>query len=162
MSVTSILALASIAASENRRVATIDIPGAYLNADLEPDKKILMRVNRLEAAILVNIDPRFEIGLLNNGDCIVKLNKALYGLVESAQLWNKHITNSLTDMGFVQNPHDLCVYNLRRNGNVLWLCTWTIYLSPRAMPTTLRTFMKDCAKFMVLWTFICWDDYGLF
>jgi hypothetical protein len=96
VSVTSILTVAAIASGEKRYVATIDVPGAYLNAELEPGKEILMRINSLEAAILVNIDSRFEIGLLANGDCIVKLNKALYGLVESALLWHKHITKTLS------------------------------------------------------------------
>ena len=117
VSVTSILTVAAIAAGEKRHVATIDVPGAYLNAELEPGKEILMRINSLEAAILVNIDSRFEIGLLANGDCIVKLNKALYGLVESALLWHKHITKTLNDLGFIQNPHDQCIYNLMRNGH---------------------------------------------
>jgi hypothetical protein len=117
VSVTSILTVAAIAAGEKRHVATIDVPGAYLNAELEPGKEILMRINSLEAAILVNIDSRFEIGLLANGDCVVKLNKALYGLVESALLWHKHITKTLNDLGFIQNPHDQCIYNLMRNGH---------------------------------------------
>ena len=125
VSVTAILAVAAIAASEQRKVATIDIPGAYLNADLEPGKEILMRLNALEASILVNLDPSFNIGVLANGDCIVQLNKALYGLVESALLWHKHITKTLCDLGFVQNPYDQCVYNLMRNGMA---CTVTLHV----------------------------------
>ena len=40
--------VAAIAASENRAVATIDFPGAFLNSDmpLDGDHAVLMRLNK--------------------------------------------------------------------------------------------------------------------
>ena len=108
--------IAAIAASERRQVVTIDIPGAYLNADLSDNEPIHMRLSRLEAAILMQLDPSFEIGKLEDGSCIVLLNKALYGLVESAKLWYEHLSGTLISMGFVANDYDPCVFNITRNG----------------------------------------------
>ena len=39
------------------------------------------------------------------------MNKALYGHIMSGRLFWEHISKSLTDMGFVPNPDDLCVFN---------------------------------------------------
>lgn len=114
--------IAAIAASERRQVVAIDIPGAYLNADLSDNEPIHMRLNRLEAAILMQLDPSFEIGKLEDGSCIVLLNKALYGLIESAKLWYEHLSATLMSMGFVANDYDPCVFNITRNGVQCSIC----------------------------------------
>ena len=47
VSITSAFIAAAIAASENRAVATIDFPGAFLNSELplDGDHAVLMRLN---------------------------------------------------------------------------------------------------------------------
>ena len=38
-------------------------------------------------------------------------HKALYGLLDSAKLWNDEFTNTLTQDGYIQNEYDACVFN---------------------------------------------------
>jgi hypothetical protein len=59
--------------------------------------------------ILVEIDPIYENCRTENGGIYVKLKKALYGLIESANLWFKHISSALKRYGYVQTESDQCV-----------------------------------------------------
>ena len=102
--------VAGIAALEGRHVATLDIGGAYLNADMS-DHEVLMRLDPKLAMILTKLEPSYEDFLDEDGTMIVKLKKALYGCVESAKLWYEHLCKTLEDMGFVRNPLDICVFN---------------------------------------------------
>ena len=122
VSTTAAFTIATIAASERRHVVTIDIPGAYLNADLDDKEPIHMRINKLEAAILMQLDPSFEIGKMDDGSCIVRLNKALYGLIESAKLWYEHLSGTLISLGFEVNPYEPCVFNIVKNGAQCSIC----------------------------------------
>ena len=89
-STSSVFILTAIAARQNRAVATVDFPGAFLNSDmpLTGDHVVYMRLNKQLTAALINIDATYNKYINNNGTCIVKLKKALYGCVESAKLWS--------------------------------------------------------------------------
>ena len=106
----AVFMVAGIAAKEGRHVATVDIGGAYLNADMGAHE-VHMRLDSKLAMILAKIEPRYEKFLCEDGTMIVKLKKALYGCIESAKLWYEHLCNTLEGMGFVRNPLDICVFN---------------------------------------------------
>jgi len=107
----SVLIIAGIAAKEKRYVMTVDITGAYLNAVIG-NLQIYMRIDKFFASILLMIDEATYIPFLqSDGSMIVKLNKAMYGCVESAKLWNDCITKVLIKAGFKQNRLDPCVFN---------------------------------------------------
>ena len=44
------------------------------------------------------------------GDMVMKLKKALYGLRESPLLWQKDFTTTLRDVGFEPVPHEPCCW----------------------------------------------------
>ena len=81
----SVLAVAAIAAKEGRRVVTIDIGGAFLNAKM-PDTgiKVHMRLDSMMTELLLKIDPSYAVFLEPRGTVVVELDKALYGCVEAA------------------------------------------------------------------------------
>ena len=85
VSITNVFIIASTAAKENRSLATIDFPGAFLNSDmlLEGSHNVFMRLNKY----LLSIDKSYMKYVNDKDTCIVKLKKALYGCVESAKLW---------------------------------------------------------------------------
>jgi len=103
---------ASIAVEEQRKTATVDITGAYLHALLPADgPKIFIRLNKTLTDILAQIDPSVKQFITSNGSIVLQLLRALYGLLESAKLWNERITKALVSFGFVQNPHEPCTFN---------------------------------------------------
>ena len=112
----SVFIAAAIAAKERRKVAKVDIGGAFLRAYLPKDTEILMRLNPLLTAILTRIQPDYQPFVDSDGSLVVKLNRALYGVIEAAKLWHEELSKTLATLGYVFNPLDVCVFN-RRVGN---------------------------------------------
>jgi hypothetical protein len=107
----SVFTVAAIAGAEGRSVMVIDIGGAYLNADMGTGIIVYMRLDKAMTTILLQIEPKYKPYVRPDGTMVVKLKKALYGCVEAALLWHEHLKATLLADGFVQNPHDACVYN---------------------------------------------------
>jgi len=117
---TSVFTIAAIAAKELRHVASVDIGGAYLNANLKAE--VYMILDEFSSAILASLDPKYRNYMNGNGRIVVKLLKALYGCVESALLWYEHLSNSLLTLGFVRNRLDECVFNRGTGENQCTIC----------------------------------------
>ena len=76
----SIMIIITIAVKENRHIASLDIGGAYLNAqmpDNHPD--IIMRIEPQLATIICDLDASYNKLLGTKGEIYVKLKRALYG-----------------------------------------------------------------------------------
>ena len=84
--------------------------------DDDPNKAIHMSIDPKTATIVVDQDPTFQRYLTKEGGLIVRLDKALYGCIQSAGLWNDEITRTLVRLGFEPNPRDRCVFNAMENG----------------------------------------------
>ena len=98
--------VACLAARDKAHIKTIDIAGAYLNANIASHK-----IDPILSEFLVDIDPSTYRPLVrNNGKIVVQLQKALYGCVESAKLWYDLLTSSLISDGYAQVPSDPCVF----------------------------------------------------
>jgi hypothetical protein len=121
---TSVLITAAIAASEGRHCMSLDVPGAYLNADMaSTGVKVRMLLDPIMTSIICKIDPSYEAFVLPNGTCLVELDKALYGTVEAAKLWYDMLTEVLAGQGFAANPYDACVFNkVGTDGNQVTIC----------------------------------------
>jgi hypothetical protein len=109
VSIEAIFATAVIDASEHRQVLTIDIEGAYLHAQMEDE--VIMELEPALADIMVTIDSTYSEYVTGRGKIYVKLIKALYGCIQSALLFNKHVTNVLVNIGYTCNRYDACVLN---------------------------------------------------
>ena len=129
---------AAIAAKEGRKVKTVDIPGAYLNADMSGEE-VYMSINPDEAEILVMLKPEYRQYLRTDGSMVVKLNKALYGCIESAKLWYEELKNTLVSIGYIINPKDICVFNKVVNGVQ---CTITLHVDD-LMITSVNELLID-------------------
>jgi hypothetical protein len=105
---------AVINALENRDVAVIDIPGAFMQVNLD-DKTIHVRLTGKMVELLLEIDREmYEPYLVRDeGEVImcVKLLKALYGTMRAARLFWERLSRQLVDWGFTPNPYDSCVVN---------------------------------------------------
>ena len=93
----------------------IDIGGAYLNTDINRDD-IFMILDKDVTVITVNHMPELKPFVRRNGTMIVRLRKALYGLIQSAKLWYENLTAFLKSQGFKENEIDNCVMNKVMNG----------------------------------------------
>jgi hypothetical protein len=109
VALSSVYMVAAIAAREGPKVATMDVPGAFLNADLK--EEVLMQLEPRLARMLSGIAPEYASYAREDGSLVLGLDKALYGLGESAKLWYDTLCSKLKSMGFVANRKDPCVFN---------------------------------------------------
>jgi hypothetical protein len=113
VAVEALLLSCVIDAQENRDVATADIPGAFMQADMED--VVHMKLEGTMAELLIKIDPALyrKHVIMEKGKQVlyVELRKALYGTLKAALLFWKKLTGVLTQWGFDVNPYDWCVAN---------------------------------------------------
>jgi hypothetical protein len=114
-----------IDAIEGRDVATLDIPGAFMQSDMEG--KVIMKLEGVMAEIILKIDPKLYKKFItqeNGKDVIyVLLKKALYGTLQAALLFWQNLSGQLKKWGFEINPYDFCVANKNINGKqctIVW------------------------------------------
>jgi hypothetical protein len=115
----------TIDAQEGRDVATVDIPGAFMQVGM--DDLVYMKIEGTMAEMLCKIDPaRYEHCCTEERgrkNVYLQLKKALYGTLKAALLFWKHLTDVLSSWGFMINPNDHCVGNKMINGSqctVVW------------------------------------------
>ena len=111
VSTEALLITVAIDAVEERFIATCDITGAFLKADMDDFVLIVLRDKEIDALLQVN--PKYEayVKELKNGMRIIYLEliKAMYGCLKSARLFWDNLSNFLGKLGFTQNSYDLCV-----------------------------------------------------
>ena len=122
VSMESIFACINIAAYENRRGFTMDIPGAYLNAWLK-DKHVV-RFPRDLAAEYISLFPKFIDFLQPDGTLLMLIEKAWYGLVESSALWYTEIKAFLLALGYTTHPSDQGVFQKKNGVDTISICLW--------------------------------------
>ena len=81
--------LQTIAANENMRVITSDVGNAFIQAFTK--EKIFSRCGK-------------EFG--KHEGCVIRIQKALYGLATSARQWSLALGDVLRDMGFTSSRAD--------------------------------------------------------
>jgi hypothetical protein len=114
-----------IDAKENCKVVTCDIPGAFMQADI--DEVLHVQLEGPLAELLTKVDPNRYTKFMtkeNGKDVLyVKLTKTLNGTLQAAMLFWKDLTGYLTQHGFILNPYDNCINNKMIDGTqctILW------------------------------------------
>lgn len=112
----SVMMILAIAATQRRVVATMDITGAYLECEIEEGDEVIMQLDNVLTKLLAELDPLIIPFIDESGRIMVRLKRALYGLVQSALLWYKKLVDVLTSDGYIRNDYDPCVFNKMVNG----------------------------------------------
>ena len=114
----SVLLSCVIDAKERRDVATVDIPGAFMQGD--QDETVHMRLEGTLAELLTKCDPKlyrqYVVTENNNPVLYVELMKALYGTLRAALIFWRKLTAKLIEWGFTINPYDWCVASKQIDG----------------------------------------------
>ena len=115
-------------ADENRDVAIVDIPNAFVQTVVEDKKdKAFIRIRGPLVDVLVGIAPDVygayvTIGKKGEKQLLVQCLTALYGTMVASLLYYKKFVKSLKSKGFKLNPYDPCVANKQVNGEQLTVC----------------------------------------
>jgi hypothetical protein len=122
----SVLMVAARSAKFGNARMTTDVPSAYPNAHMREDMPMVyMKLDRSVTKLIVKNHPTWRRNVLDDGTCVVKIERALYGLIESAKLWYEEFTGFLKSLSFLPNPYDPCVLNLDYKGDT---CTLVLYV----------------------------------
>ena len=78
----------------------MDIPGAYLNAELKEPHMVRFGADLAEE--YTNLYPKYK----HISTLLLIVKKAFYGLPESSALWYEVISKFLLDLGYVTHPCD--------------------------------------------------------
>ena len=116
-----------IDAFERRDVATVDIPGAFLQAKQPDDEIVHVVLDGRMAELLAKISPETYQKYVHHkrGQAYIycQLTVALYGTLKAAMLFWRKLTKSLKKRGFIVNPYDWCVANMDIDGSqctIVW------------------------------------------
>jgi len=107
----TVLTMIAIAAKLGLPIKVGDVKAAYLNAKLEYHDHFI-KVDPTFASVLAEVDPSIKSGshVLKDGSMMFRLNKALYGLAESAILWYKLAADKLQQLGYKASSRDRCLF----------------------------------------------------
>jgi hypothetical protein len=107
VSIAAMFIVAAISAKEGRHRMATDVPAAYINAKMDPNMpKVHMHMDAADTALLLEVKPEWRRYVGKYGIIVVQLERALYGLIESAKLWYEEFSAYLKQLGFISNPHD--------------------------------------------------------
>jgi hypothetical protein len=108
-------------AIEGRKVATCDIPGAFLQADWPTDCDCYLKFEGAMVSMIYDIDPKYKKNIIfgKNGKRYIyaKLTKAVYGTLLGAILFYEKLSKQLVDWGYEPNCYDRCTFNKMIDGN---------------------------------------------
>ncbi len=110
----TVMFLLGIAAIQNLMISVVDIPGAYLNADLKECYVLVLDAELSE--YLIRMFPEYECFRQPNGTILMRVDKALYGLRESSHLWYETLTNVLIKYGYQRIEEDKSLF-YKTDGN---------------------------------------------
>ena len=123
-SLKSLRILASLSAMDGMKIAQLDVSTAYLNGHI--DVKIHMELPVLLRDMLIRLIAEEKssplrckagdmLALIESGDYVCELKRALYGLKQSGRQWNIKLVETLKKLGFVASNADPCLfYNPKR------------------------------------------------
>ena len=116
----------AIDTKEGRYIAVTDIPGAFLQADMNQDVHMLLEGTI--AQLMVKLEPKLYRKYIwrNKSDkpmLYVKLRKAIYGTLQVALLFWELLRNTLKEWGFKVNDYNQCMANKtinERQCTIVW------------------------------------------
>jgi hypothetical protein len=124
----SVLLSCIINAEEERDVAVIDIPNAFIQTRVEGEKDMtIIKLRGVLVDILVVIAPNVYKSYTTTDkkgvrQLVVQCQNALYGTMVASLLYYRKFTKSLTEIGFELNLYATCVANKTIEGKQMTVC----------------------------------------
>jgi hypothetical protein len=105
----SVITCLKLAAVKGWDLLKLDVGGAFLCAPIGEDEEVFMSLDRELASKAVECMPEVKPFLGEDGKLIVRVDKAMYGLIQSARLWYNELTRYLCSKGFKKCEADDCI-----------------------------------------------------
>merc|ERR1712185_796695 len=106
---TTVRMIFAIAVAMDLDILHVDVPQAFIQAKI--DTPIYVQLPNG-----ITVDARYQDGRYDNR--VVRLLRALYGLKQSPQLWNKELNRVICEkLGFTRSTSDSCLYYCKNPNN---------------------------------------------
>jgi hypothetical protein len=103
--------LFNIASHYKCMLQTVDIRGAFLNAEFtSADKPIYLKINKDVVPYWILQDPTAKPYVSDKGELLLLLDRFLYGLKQSPLKFQLHLTQTLVTAGYKQSLNDECLF----------------------------------------------------
>ena len=115
---------ATINALEGRDVAVVDIPGAYLSAEMDDEVHVVFVGMLADMVVVADSGLYRPFVPYETGKSVlyIRIQKALYGCLKSALLLYEKLVGDLEAYGFSISPYDPCVANKMIGRKQLTVC----------------------------------------
>jgi hypothetical protein len=87
----------------------LDVGGAFLCANMDDTEEVYMILDKQLSDMCKEWIPEVEHFIRKDGKLVVRVNRAIYGLIQSAKLWYKKLSGYLTSKGFKTCKSDKCI-----------------------------------------------------
>jgi hypothetical protein len=124
----SVLLTSMIDSLEDRDVAIVDIPNAFIQTVVEDDEdKVVMRIRGHMVDVLTKVAPKVYGPFVSTDkqgrkQLLVECLNAIYGTMVASLLYYRKFTTSLKKQGYTMNPYDPCVWNNTINKKQITVC----------------------------------------
>jgi hypothetical protein len=108
---------------------------------MKTEVEVHMRLDRTMSELVTRLRPSYEKCQDGKGCIVVRLDRALYGCVESAALWYENLRDTMMGLGY---PHDICVFNKRNENGTQ--CTATAHVDDLQITSTNENMIEGLAE----------------
>jgi hypothetical protein len=105
----SVMTCLKLAAVHNWDMLKLDISGAFLCADMTESEEVYMLLDQQLSEMCGEWVPGVKEFVRMDGKLVVKVSKAMYGLIQSAKLWYKELSGYLSSKGFKVCKSNECI-----------------------------------------------------
>ena len=118
----SIMLVLGLVAQRKMTMETADVGSAFIRNNL--DDETFIRLSPAMTSKWIRFKPEDTKFVNQKGELVLKLNKSLYGCVQSPLLWYRNVNKFLLDQGFKRSSKDHCVYSKWDDGKLTIVVTY--------------------------------------
>jgi hypothetical protein len=136
----------------NYDVDKIDVKGAYIQTEIT-GLPIYMKMDKRLTTAVILILPELKPYVTPSGTLYTKLLKALYGCIQSGQLWYSKISKVLSREGYTRTPTDPCIFCRLINEKIFILILYVndiLLFADSVEIARVKTFMERGFKWITV------------
>jgi hypothetical protein len=132
-----------IAAVKDWKCAKVDVSGAFLCAKIDENEEVFLQLDCMMTDMVTKHMPELKEYVGAYGTMIVRVDRAMYRLIQSPKLWYKELTSHLINHGFKVCKSDECILFKQQDGRNILLILYVDDILVLSDETTLCGWVKN-------------------
>ncbi len=139
----SVMTCLKLAAVKDWKCMKVDISGAFLCAKIDEAEEVFLQLDHQMTDMVIKHMPEFKEYQGEYGTMVVKVDRAMYGLLQSPKLWYNELTSHLTKHGFKICKSDECILYKKHEGKDITLILHVDDILILSEVTSMCNWVKD-------------------